>query len=100
MRNVPPSSVEDFVPVFPDDFVPFAADVGFDWSDASGALDKVDEEAAELRAAVANQDKENIAEELGDLLFSAVNVSRFVKVDAEEALTAASDKFLLSLIHI
>lgn len=71
-----------------------AADVGFDWSDVSGALDKVDEEAAELRAAVANQDKENIAEELGDLLFSAVNVSRFVKVDAEEALTAASDKFL------
>ena len=77
-----------------------AADVGFDWSDVSGALDKVDEEAAELRAAVANQDKENIAEELGDLLFSAVNVSRFVKVDAEEALTAASDKFLLRFTEV
>ena len=77
-----------------------AADVGFDWSDASGALDKVDEEAAELRAAVTNQDKENIAEELGDLLFSAVNVSRFVKVDAEEALTAASDKFLLRFTEV
>lgn len=71
-----------------------AADVGFDWSDVNGALDKTDEEIAELKAAIANDDKENIAEELGDLLFSAVNISRFVKVDAEEALTAASDKFL------
>ncbi len=71
-----------------------AADVGFDWSDASGALDKLEEEIAELRAAIANEDKENMAEELGDVLFSAVNVSRFIKTDAEEALTAASDKFL------
>lgn len=71
-----------------------AADVGFDWSDVNGALDKTDEEIAELKAAIANDDKENIAEELGDLLFCAVNISRFVKVDAEEALTAASDKFL------
>ena len=71
-----------------------AADVGFDWNDVSGALDKLEEEIAELRAAIANKDKENIAEELGDILFSAVNVSRFVKTDAEEALTAASDKFL------
>ena len=71
-----------------------AADVGFDWNNVSGALDKLEEEIAELRAAIANKDKENIAEELGDILFSAVNVSRFVKTDAEEALTAASDKFL------
>lgn len=71
-----------------------AADVGFDWNDVSGALDKLEEEIAELRAVIANKDKENIAEELGDILFSAVNVSRFVKTDAEEALTAASDKFL------
>ncbi len=71
-----------------------AADVGFDWNDVSGALDKLEEEIAELRSAIANNDKENIAEELGDVLFSAVNVSRFVKTDAEEALTAASDKFL------
>ena len=42
----------------------------------------------------------NIAEELGDLLFSAVNVSRFVKVDAEEALTAASDKFLARFTEV
>ena len=71
-----------------------AADVGFDWSDVSGALDKLEEEVAELRQAIGNNDCENMTEELGDVLFSAVNVSRFIKTDAEEALTAASDKFL------
>ena len=71
-----------------------AADVGFDWDNVSGALDKLEEEILELRQAIANGDTENTAEELGDVLFSAVNVSRFVKTDAEEALTSASDKFL------
>ena len=71
-----------------------AANVGFDWNDVSGALDKLEEEIAELRQAIANSDGENMTEELGDVLFSAVNVSRFIKTDAEEALTAASDKFL------
>lgn len=71
-----------------------AADVGFDWNEVSGALDKLEEEIAELRAAISNNDSENMTEELGDILFSAVNVSRFIKADAEEALTAASDKFL------
>lgn len=71
-----------------------AADVGFDWSDVSGALDKLEEEIKELRQAIVNNDKANMSEELGDVLFSAVNVSRFIKTDAEEALTAASDKFL------
>lgn len=71
-----------------------AADVGFDWNDVSGALDKLEEEIKELRQAIANNDKSNMSEELGDVLFSAVNVSRFIKTDAEEALTAASDKFL------
>ncbi len=71
-----------------------AADVGFDWSDVSGALDKLEEEISELRQAIAQGDTANTAEELGDVLFSAVNVSRFVKTDAEEALTSASDKFL------
>lgn len=71
-----------------------AAKVGFDWDDASGAFDKLSEESEELKAAVRNNDKGNMAEELGDLLFSAVNVSRFIGVDAEEALTASTDKFL------
>lgn len=71
-----------------------AADVGFDWNDVSGALDKLEEEIKELRQAVESRDSANMSEELGDVLFSAVNVSRFIKTDAEEALTAASDKFL------
>ncbi len=71
-----------------------AADIGFDWPEVNGALDKLEEEIAELRAAIANNDSQNAYEELGDILFSAVNVSRFIKVDAEESLTTASDKFL------
>lgn len=71
-----------------------AADVGFDWDEVSGALDKLEEEIAELRQAISNNNKENMTEELGDVLFSAVNVSRFIKADAEESLTSASDKFL------
>lgn len=77
-----------------------AADVGFDWPDVSGALDKLSEEIAELRAAIDAGDKRNIKEELGDVLFSAVNVSRFVKADAEEALTDASDKFLARFTQV
>lgn len=77
-----------------------AAKVGFDWSDVSGALDKVSEEAAELKAAIEAGDNANQYEELGDLLFSAVNVSRFIDCDPEEALTSASDKFLARFIKV
>ena len=69
-----------------------ARKAGFDWPDVSGALDKVSEEVEELRQAVA--EGSNIEEELGDLLFAAVNVSRFVHTDPEEALTRATDKFI------
>ena len=58
------------------------------------------EETYELADAITDHNMEGIREELGDLLFSAVNVSRFVKVDAEEALTAASDKFLLRFTEV
>lgn len=71
-----------------------AAKVGFDWQSVDGALEKIDEEKKELEQAIKAGDKKNIEEELGDLLFSVVNVSRFVGVDAEEALTASADKFL------
>ena len=71
-----------------------AAKAGFDWSEVGGALDRLYEEIGELREAVANGDKAEISDELGDVLFSAVNVSRFVKVDAEEALTSSTDKFI------
>lgn len=71
-----------------------AAKVGFDWDSVSGAFDKVTEELAELKTAVKNSDKDNMREELGDLLFSVVNVSRFIGVDSEEALTGSTDKFI------
>lgn len=70
-----------------------AKKAGFDWADVSGALDKLEEEIAELRQAIDSADDSACFEELGDVLFSAVNVSRFLDVDAEEALTAATDKF-------
>ena len=69
-----------------------AKKAGFDWPDVSAALDKLSEELEELKIAVA--EGTNVEEELGDLLFSAVNVSRFVKVDTEEALNGATDKFI------
>ena len=68
-----------------------AAKVGFDWPDVSGAMEKVSEETAELSAAMAGDG--NVTEELGDLLFAVVNAARFLKVDPEDALHAASDKF-------
>ncbi len=71
-----------------------ASKVGFDWDNADGAFDKISEELNELKTAVENGDKDNVHEELGDLLFSVVNVSRFVGVDSEEALTGATDKFI------
>lgn len=69
-----------------------AKKAGFDWPDASGALDKLSEELSELKEAMAQGT--NIQEELGDLLFSIVNVSRFLKTDPEEALNAATEKFI------
>ena len=69
-----------------------AATAGFDWPDASGAMDKLSEELAELKQAVAEDS--NVAEELGDLLFSCVNVARFVKCDPEEVLQQATEKFI------
>ena len=69
-----------------------AKKAGFDWPDISGALDKLSEELEELKTAVAQGT--NVEEELGDLLFSAVNVSRFLKADPEVALGKATDKFI------
>lgn len=69
-----------------------ARKAGFDWDEVSGPMDKLYEELDELKTAVA--ENSNIEEELGDLLFAAVNLSRFVGVDCEKALTAATDKFI------
>ena len=68
-----------------------AAKVGFDWDNIDGAYDKLKEEIDELKSA---DSYENIEEEFGDLLFSCVNVARFLKVNPEEALKKATDKFI------
>lgn len=70
-----------------------ASKVGFDWENVYGALQKVHEETSELECAINENNAQSISEELGDLLFSVVNVSRFVGTDAEKALYDACDKF-------
>lgn len=71
-----------------------ASKVGFDWDNAEGAFEKHAEEIAELKEAMASGDMSAITDEMGDVLFSAVNIARFAGCDAEEALTGATDKFL------
>lgn len=68
-----------------------AARVGFDWPDVEGALGKFKEEIDELRKA---KDREEIREEIGDILFALVNIARMYEVEPEEALQAANDKFV------
>lgn len=68
--------------------------MGFDWDDKEGALEKVMEEFKELKEAISEGSLEHMDEELGDLLFSVVNVSRFLKINPELALKASSDKFI------
>ena len=79
-----------------------AAEVGFDWTEVTPAVDKVREETEELIAAysAAEPDKARVAEELGDLLFSVVNVARFLKVDPEEALRMTTNKFIRRFSHV
>jgi tetrapyrrole methylase family protein / MazG family protein len=70
-----------------------ASRVGFDWPNLQGIKDKVVEEFQELEAAVEEQDPERIREEVGDLLFAALNAARFLQIDPETALNRASTKF-------
>src|SRR5467141_2696363 len=70
-----------------------ASRIGFDWEDAGGVFEKMREETEELKKALGNQDHRRIEEELGDLLFAAVNLSRFLKIDPEIALKKANAKF-------
>lgn len=71
-----------------------AAKVGFDWPDAEGAFDKIAEELDELRCAYEERDAAGMFEEFGDLLFSMVNVSRFLSIDPEESLHESTAKFI------
>jgi MazG family protein len=70
-----------------------AAQVGFDWDQVDGIFDKLSEETAELRAALASTDRQAVEEEAGDLLFSMVNLARFLKLDPEVILKKANRKF-------
>jgi tetrapyrrole methylase family protein/MazG family protein/ATP diphosphatase len=74
--------------------------VGFDWADARGSREKVTEEMAELDRAIEGQDPRAIEEELGDVLFALVNLSRHVEVDAEGALRKTIDKFTRRFAHV
>jgi tetrapyrrole methylase family protein/MazG family protein len=71
-----------------------AANVGFDWEDVHGVLAKVREEIEELEAAIESGDAQAIDMELGDLLFATTSVARHLKVNPEDALGRASDRFV------
>ncbi len=77
-----------------------AAQVGFDWDNHSQVLDKVDEEYLELKEAMESQNKKHIEEEFGDLLFSLVNLSRFLDIDPEISLERANQKFKKRFLYI
>jgi len=70
-----------------------AAKVGFDWDDIAPVWDKIKEEIDELKEAHTEGNANHIEEELGDVLFSVVNLARFLKVDAELALMNCNRKF-------
>lgn len=71
-----------------------AARVGFDWPDISGPLAKCHEELAEIEEALEEGDQQQIAAEIGDLLFAAVNLARFADVDAESVLKGSNERFV------
>ncbi len=76
--------------------------MGFDWTEISAAFDKVTEEQAELREQCAEEtvSTQRIEEEMGDLLFSCVNVARFLDIDPESSLNYTIDKFMRRFRHI
>ncbi len=71
-----------------------AAKLGFDWPAVGGAMDKLREEVTELQEGIDARDMENIAEELGDVIFSVVNVARFYKLDPEAVVQKSCEKFI------
>lgn len=77
-----------------------AARVGFDWPDYRGAIEKVYEELSEVKEAIKSEGSVQKENEVGDLLFAAVNLSRLLEIDAEVALTSAIGKFLFRYRYI
>lgn len=74
--------------------------VGFDWPDIEGALLKIKEETKELEETILEKDKDRQMSEMGDLLFSVVNVCRFLDIDPEKALNNSSDKFIKRFSYV
>ena len=70
-----------------------SAAVGFEWSTINQAINKIDEELEELKLGIKNKNQENIEEEIGDLLTTIVNLSRFLNLSSEVALKKANKKF-------
>lgn len=77
-----------------------AASVGFDWNKVGDALKKLDEELKEFKKALETKEKNEIGEELGDILFMLVNVSRFIGVNPEDALRKTIAKFISRFRYI
>ena len=71
-----------------------ASKKGFDWASAHDVILKVEEEIAELKLAIDNNDPGNMEEELGDLLFTIINVGRHLNIDANDALARSNNKFI------
>lgn len=77
-----------------------ASHFGFDWPTVVPVWGKIHEELDELKTAVSAGEKSRVREEMGDLLFSLVNLSRFFELEAEEALSRSIDRFLKRFAHI
>jgi tetrapyrrole methylase family protein/MazG family protein len=77
-----------------------ASTYGFDWKDTQGILEKLHEELQEFDHAVKTENKREIEEELGDILFTIVNLSRFFSIDAETALSRTTKKFLQRFAYV
>lgn len=74
--------------------------VGFDWEHTDQVWDKLQEEISELRTEVDQQDQQAVEAEFGDFLFSAINISRYLKVDAESALERTNKKFMKRFTYL
>lgn len=70
-----------------------AAKVGFDWEDEVGALNKLEEELGEMKAAYEKNDRENLKEEIGDVVFTLVNIARKLDIDIVDAVMKTNNKF-------
>ena len=77
-----------------------ASQVGFDWEDPKGILEKIREEISELETGINNQDPAEVESEIGDLMFSIVNLCRFNKLNAEDALRQTTERFITRFQYI